>query len=301
MDCLLPRLSLCAGEGTQTLDARELLVDNLDVVERAIRFAARRYRLDPSDAEEFEGIVKLRLVENDYAVLRAFERRSSFRTFISIVVQRMALDFRIHAWGKWRPSAEAKRLGDLAVDLDELLNRDGRTLEEAVQLLAAKHDGVSPASLATLAAKLPKHSPRPRSISLDDAVGEMPVQAPSADHAVIADERRHASHELSRLLAAIMEGLPDEDRLILQLHFEGGMTVAQIARALAFDQKLTYRRIDRNKREIKRALERAGFEPGEVLDLIGREEVFLHFDIGNRVSGPSMRSDERTGPHTEES
>lgn len=290
----------CSEKGVPALEARELLIDNLDVVERAISFAAHRHRLDPSDAEEFSAIVKLRLVENDYAVLRAFEGRSSFRTFMSVVVQRMALDYRRKAWGKWRASAEAKRLGELAVDLEEQLYRDGRTIEEAAVLLATKHQDVSPASLQALAAKLPEPSLRRRYIPLDDAVGETLAQPADADEPLLADERRRASQELSQLLAAIMARQPDEDRLILQLRFEGGMTVAEIARAFSLDQKLTYRRIERNMREIRRELERAGITPEDVFDLIGHDEVFVHFDIGNRAPRPSMPSDERTGPHTEE-
>lgn len=184
-------------EGAQVLEARELLVDNLEVIERAIRFAAHRHRLTPSDAEEFSAVVKLGLAENDYAELRRFDGRSSFRTFISIVVQRMARDY-------------------------------------------------------------------------------------CASRGSPAGQPRHAPDEFSPLLAAILSRLPDQDRLILQLRFEGGMTVAQIARALALDQKLTSRRIEQYMREISRELERAGITSG------------------NRLSRPSMSVDESSG-HTEES
>src|SRR5215212_3086060 len=123
----------------RALRADELLTSNLPLIERAIAFACRRNQLSPEDAEEFGSVVKLRLVENDYAVLRAHEGRSSMATFIGIVVQRMLLDFRIHAWGKWHASAEAKRLGDVALELEQLMHRDGRTLGEAFTILAAKH------------------------------------------------------------------------------------------------------------------------------------------------------------------
>src|SRR5205085_8638364 len=92
------------------MDARALLEANLDLIERVIRFTARRQRLDETDAEDFASIVKLKLIENDYAVIRKFEGRSNFSTFITVVVQRMLLDYRIHYWGKWHASAEAKRL-----------------------------------------------------------------------------------------------------------------------------------------------------------------------------------------------
>jgi len=289
-------------EGSSVLDPRDLLVDNLDVVERAIGYAARRQRFDPSDAEEFSGVVQLRLVENDYAILRAYEGRSSLETYIGAVVVRMALDYSDHLWGKWHPSAEAKRLGALAVDLERLRHRDGRTLEEAVPLLQTKHDGVSPASLQALEAKLPARPPRRRNVSLADDAEETiarPADA-DADESILAEERHRKSQELSRLISEIMGRLPAEDRLILQLRFEGGMPVVEIARAFKLDQKHTYRRIERNLWAIKGELEGAGFPWSDVADLIGRNEIFVHFDIGNQNARPSMPGDESTGLHTEE-
>lgn len=206
----------------------------------------------------------------------------------------MALDFRIHEWGKWHASAEAKRLGPLAVALEQLLYRDGRTLGEAVTLLQPKHEGVSHASLQALAEKLSPRAPRPHNIPLPD---DCPIAQPADVHEpLLAEERRRASRELSQVVSAAMTRLPAEDRSILQLRFEGGMTVAQIARAFALDQKLTYRRIERNMREIRRELERAGFTSGDVADLIGHNEAFLHFDIGNQDPRPSMPDDESSGP-----
>jgi DNA-directed RNA polymerase specialized sigma24 family protein len=137
------------------LDARELLTSNLAVIERAVGFASRRYRLDPNDAEELAAIVNVKLIDNDYAVLRAYEERSSFATYISVVVQRLALDYCIHVWGKWHASAEARRLGPLAIELDQLLHRDSRTIDEALVILAQKHDGISRQSLQEIAARLP--------------------------------------------------------------------------------------------------------------------------------------------------
>src|SRR5258705_10650787 len=111
------------------------------LIERAVAFACRRNRLDPNDAEEFAAIVNLKLVENDCAILRAYEARSGFATFISVVVQRMALDYRIHVWGKWHTTVGAKRLGPLAVELERLLHRDGRTLDDALVILVGKDRG----------------------------------------------------------------------------------------------------------------------------------------------------------------
>jgi RNA polymerase sigma factor (sigma-70 family) len=274
------------------------LTTNLALVERAVAFACRRYRLDTDDAEEFASVVKLRLVDDDYAILRAYEARCAFSTYISVVVQRMALDYRIHAWGKWHPSAEAKRLGDLAVELEKLLHRDKRSLDEAIAVLAGRYEGVNRESLAELADRMPRRAPRPRDVALDEAES-VPSRGQETDEPLYAQERRRAGERLSSLMSAVMQALPEDDRLILQLRFEGGMTVAQIARSLRLDQKLLYRRLERRMRDIREELERAGVAPGEVLDLIGRDDAELDFDLGKPAVRPSMSGDERAATESE--
>jgi len=271
------------------------------VIERAIRFASRRYRLDFSDEEELAATVKLRLVENDYAVLRAYEERSSFSTYISIVVQRMALDYRNRTWGKWRASAEAKRLGPEAIELEQLLHRDGHSLEEAVTVVAANHEGATREAVQELAGRLPARPARPRAVALDEAGPAVASSPPDADEPILASERRDASERLSAIMSAVIARLPDDDRLILQLRFEGGMTPAQVARSLGLDQKLIYRRIERNMREMKRELERSGIALRDVLDLIGRDEVLVRFDLGKRKSRPSIDGKETAMASREES
>ena len=280
------------------LEARELLTSNLALIERVVSFACRRNRLSPDDAEEFAAIVKLRLVDNDYAILRAYEERSSFATYINIVVQRMALDYRISNWGKWHSSAEAKRLGALAVDLEKLLLRDGRTLDDALAILGPKHEGVTRQSLADLAAKLPARAPRHRDVAIEDAE---PLAVASANHVeepLLATERRRSSQRVSSIVAEVLGRLSQEDRVILQLRFEGGVTVAQIARMLGIDQKLLYRRIETLMRELRRELERNGIAPDDALDLIGRDEPLLDFDFGNPNPRPSITTDGTTA-HSE--
>ena len=71
----------------------------------------------------------LKLIDDDYQILRGFRERSSLRTYLSTVVERLFLDYRIRQWGKWRPSAQARRAGALAVRLEALLHRDGVPFE----------------------------------------------------------------------------------------------------------------------------------------------------------------------------
>ncbi|HXH41880.1 MAG TPA: sigma-70 family RNA polymerase sigma factor [Thermoanaerobaculia bacterium] len=280
-------------------EAHELLTSNLAVIERAVSFASRRYRLDPNDAEEFASVVHLKFVENDYAILRAFEARSSFATYISIVIQRLALDYCIHVWGKWHASAEAKRLGSLAIELEQLLHRDGRTVDEALVILAPKHDGVTRESLQRIAGRLPERVPRHRDVGIEKAESVAVTRPSDVEEPLFANDRRRASESLSAIMSAVIARLPEDERLILQLRFEGGMTVPQIARSLGLDQRVTYRRIERRMRDIRTELERSGIAWRDVLDLIGRDEVLLQFDLGKQKPRPSIGADEKAPANTE--
>ena len=267
-------------------EARELLTSNLALVDRAIAFACRRCRFTPDDAEEFAATVKLKLVEDDYAILRAYEARSSFATFISIVVQRMALDYRTHAWGKWHDSAEAKRLGDTAIQLERLLHRDGRRFEDAAAILCARDETLTRHELAAIAARLPTRAPRHHEVQIE-AAESVSARSETEERLMTADRKR-LSERISAIVPDVIARLPDDDQLILQLRFEGELTVAQIARMLQIDQKLLYRRIEQRMRELRREIEKNGIDWRDVVDLIGHEESLLIFDIGNRNRRPSM-------------
>jgi RNA polymerase sigma factor (sigma-70 family) len=280
-------------------EAEALLTANLAVVERAIAFAVRRYRLDRTDAEEFASVVKLKLVDNDYAILDAFEARSSFATFLGVVVQRMALDFRNHAWGKWRASVEATNLGPEAVELEKLLHRDDRSLHEAAIIVAAKYP-LTRMEIEALAAKLPRRAPKRREVDIEEADGVAVTQPGAVEENVLNVDRRAASQRISSAMNELMVTLPEQDRLILQLRFEAGMTVADIARALQLEQKLTYRRIERNMRELRRELERRGIGAGEVYDVIGNDEVLVRFELGKSNRRPSLLNDEMAETNTKE-
>src|SRR4051812_31620451 len=140
----------------EVLEGRKLLEANFALVGRVVTFACRRYRFDLDDAEDFRSVVHMKLVENEFAILRSYASRSSLSTYLSIVIQHWALDYRIHEWGKWHASAEAKRLGAVAVELEQLLYRDGRSIEEAFPFLAVKHPGMTLDELRKLAARLPR-------------------------------------------------------------------------------------------------------------------------------------------------
>jgi RNA polymerase sigma factor for flagellar operon FliA len=230
-------------------------------------------------------VVRLRLCENDFAILRAWEGRSRLATYISIVVQRMALDYRIHEWGKWHPSAEAKRLGPMALELEQLLHRDGRTLDDALAILSSKHDATRE-SLQQLAAQLPPRAPKPRDVPLDELRSASPAE--NVEERALDGDRRRVAARVAAVLGAAIDRLPEDDRLLLKLRFQDGMSVANIARAMQIEQRFLYRRIETRMRQMKAALERDGIAWSDVMGLIGRDETSFALRFENQEARPSM-------------
>ena len=133
----------------------QLFLDALPIIESVTRELARRYRLSRDEQEEFGANVKLRFIDRDYAVLRRFEGRSSLATFLRTVITRQFLDERIKAWGRWRPSADAVRLGPTAVVLERMLERQHLPLDEAIEALLTRDPSLEEDMLRDLAALLP--------------------------------------------------------------------------------------------------------------------------------------------------
>lgn len=278
----------------------QLLIEYRPLIERVVAFVCRRYRFTPDEADEFRSRVNFKLVDDDGAVLRAFRGNSTMGTYLSSVIQHLAMDYCNHLWGKWRATAEAERLGPLAVALEQLLYRDGHTFDEALATLAAKHEGVTRASLHALAERIPPRVPRHREVALEEGEPFARAGIESVEERVVADERRRLAQRVSALVSEELAKLPDDDRLVLQLRFEQEMTVAQIARMLGREQKLLYRTIEKREREIGRTLERAGVRARDVLDLIGHGESFLAFCFGNRRPRPSKPGDEQVVAQSED-
>src|SRR5262245_22016454 len=86
--------------------------DQLALLNRVIKEATRSRRMSAEDAEDFAQWVQLRLLERAYDVFDRFTGKSSLRTYLTVVVRRMLLDWQNSEYGKWRPSAAAVRLGD---------------------------------------------------------------------------------------------------------------------------------------------------------------------------------------------
>lgn len=235
----------------------ELYVANADLIERTIASVCRRHHLFGADAEDLAGVVRLHLIEDNYAVLRRFEGRSSLTSFLVVVITRQFQDWRNARWGKWRPSAEAKRMGDTAVRLETLTVRDGMSLDEAHEVLRTHyHVRDSRSALEAMAERFPVRHKR---MFVDDSAMEM-MAAPSADAEALAlaSESAVAAQQASAALADVLRALPPQDRLILKMRFKDNQQVSEIAKALHLEAKPLYRRFDKLLQSLRTSLEEAG-------------------------------------------
>ncbi|HXA16925.1 MAG TPA: hypothetical protein VN380_08040 [Thermoanaerobaculia bacterium] len=160
------------------MDPREILEANLDVIDGSVAAACRRARRYGPDAEDFAASVHLAFIENDYAVLRRYQGRSAFSTYLTVVIERLMDDDRNRTMGRWRPSAEAMRLGPAALLLESLVRRDGRSLEEALPFVETVDPSLTREQIQTMLEQIPARSARARITHLDDVASELCPKRP---------------------------------------------------------------------------------------------------------------------------
>ena len=87
--------------------AERLLLEHLPWIERACAALARRHGLAGDEADDFLSWARMRLLEDDCAILRKFRSESQLTTYLTVVLNRLFQDYRVSQLGRWRPSAAA--------------------------------------------------------------------------------------------------------------------------------------------------------------------------------------------------
>lgn len=235
---------------------------NLPLIDRLIALIARRNALSASDAEEFAAWAHEKIIDGDYAVIRKFGGRSSLSTYLTTVLVNLFRDYRNARWGRWRPSAEAKRRGPVGIRLEELIYRDGHTMREAVQILRTLGAPLSEADLVRIATALPARRSH-NEVSIDSveatSVSVYPEAVRDADDQLVLEE----------LLHSLVASLPPEDAMIMRMRFWSEMSVADIARVLRVEQKPLYRRLECIQATLRAALESRGVDRMRAIEILG--------------------------------
>jgi RNA polymerase sigma factor (sigma-70 family) len=247
----------------------DLFLANLGLVDDVVRFIARCHRLTPTDAEEFASLAQLKLIENDYGVFRAFKGQSKLRTYLVAVLTHLFLDDRTARWGRWRPSAAAKRLGATALLLERLVYRDGLDHESAVEVVRTNHHAPeSVAALHAILAKLPQRTSRRPS---DEEPADPPDPSPGADEAVFASELAEDGGRVRAALERALAALDPRERLILRMRFEDGRTGKEIGAAVGEDEARIFRTIEKLTKRLRKSMESEGIDARAVAELLDHD------------------------------
>jgi RNA polymerase sigma factor (sigma-70 family) len=260
------------GQGTDpsvaesSVNDDDLYLSSLPVIDDITGQVCRRHRLSATDAEDFGSDVRAHFYDRHCEALRRFEGRSSLATYLTVAIQRLFLDYRNRTWGRWRPSAEAKRLGPTAMLLEQLIIRDGWNVQQAAELLRVNHGIAIDAQLSALCNGLTRRTVV-REVVSDLEVAEIESPAPGADFNVLRSEQDFLAQRVRFALTRARQTLNPEDQLILKMRFEDSVSVASIARAMHLDQKRLYRTIERLLARLGECLDAEGISRSDVRTL----------------------------------
>jgi RNA polymerase sigma factor (sigma-70 family) len=268
--------------------ANDPYTEHAEAIEAILAYTRRVNRLSPDAGDEFVSWARLKMIEEDQRVLRSFQARGTFKTFLITVVKRLFHDWRNHEWGRWRPSSLARRLGPIATELECLVLRDGIEYEQACEWLLSKGVAHSRRECDDTWAQLPRRAYRQSTV--DDALEMMPA-SPQHDEVTVEDQRLRAARA-SEALERSLPTLPPSDQMLIRWRYQDAFTVARIAKLLGVEQKPLYRRLEQILVSLRRAMADAGVPSEDVMDLFGNPLIefpaaFRDDERGNTKLGPS--------------
>lgn len=255
------------------MDYQRLLLDQLDLIRQIVRTVGKRRHLSTAEREDFASFVHLRLVEDDYAILRKFQGRSSLWTYLAAVIERLSLDFCTEKWGRWRPSAMAEKLGPVAVVMERLVNRDGHPVEEAIEIVRSQNDvTLNYTELRRIWEQLPV---RVRTSEVGEEVAEAITGNESSDAHIEDEERRKNIERLQRALETAFAEIAAQDRVLIALRFDQDLSMVEIAKLTGVSVPTLHRRLDKSVKQLRQALSHSGIDPRDAAGLIGHPSLAL--------------------------
>jgi RNA polymerase sigma factor (sigma-70 family) len=214
-----------------------------------------------------------KLAEDGHRRLLGFRAgdRSDFAGWLASVTRNLCIDRLRQRDGRRRLPAAIARLDPLARELFEEVYWRGSAPQEAFERLASRQPGLDPArvgqALDAIAAAL---SPRQLAeVLLGGRRAE--VATPTEALEQVADERDDPERDLLHRrelaeLAAAVEALPADDRLLLRLRFEQNLTLEAAGRGAGIDDpRRVHARLGRILRRLRQALGAPARTPGRRL------------------------------------
>lgn len=233
----------------------QLIEEKQPCVEQIVADLSRKHFLALAETDEFRHVVKRALKRHDFELLRAFDGRSTWETYLHTVLTREFFTFQAALWGDWRPSAAAMRLGSAAMLLEELVRRDHFDVRDAIEWIRTAHR-----------VDQPRYQLRELAVALGLAPAERP--ASRCDSRTQPAPRQIADPGLRAALNGAMALLSPDDRLILELRFRDRQPLTRIARMLKIDPRPLQRRIDSIKQVLRDSLVTRGVGLADVQEIL---------------------------------
>jgi RNA polymerase sigma factor for flagellar operon FliA len=244
----------------------------LPTIDEVVGRVCRRNRLNAVESDELRSDVRMHFIDKNYEVLRKFEGRSSLTTYVTVVIQRVLLERRNRMWGKWRPSADARRHGPTGILLERLVTRDGWTITQAVEMLRVNQSAEIDAALQAFCDRLAARGPSRQLVPEEDA-GQVASTGPLPDANVVRAEQDFLAKRVQSALDRARQSLQPIERLILKMRFEDRVPVVDIARALHLDQRRLYRTIETLLKTISTSMQADGVTKSDIATLFGGGDV----------------------------
>lgn len=257
------------------MDAAGYLEDHLSHVEAAIRAICIRHSIYGDEAEEFASTIKLKLIEDDYKRLRDFRGNSNLKTYLYAIINRLFIDELRSRKGRWRLSADAKRLGPAAEKLEELICRDNNSFDEACYTLLSipSYSSYSRDELYEIYLKLPKKKNRYLAEVYPECLSDISSTDPHPDEVLHNKRIEVIERSIEGLIRKILPSLNDEDRLILKMRFNNDLSISMIAETLKYKRGYIENRINNILTAFKEGILSNGININDAMEVIKHIEA----------------------------
>ncbi len=245
--------------------------ENIHIIDQAIKCICHRHNLSEEEGEEFAAEARYKLVENDYKIVREFKGKSTLKTYLVTVINRLFIDKKRAEHGRWRASEKAKQIGEVAVKLDELLHKDNYSLDEAYQILRINYKiKLSEEELDSIFHKIDKErTPRIKEESEEEIASAIPDPGLMPDEEVEKGRIEKAAERLFTLVDEISCTLSENDRLALRMKFQDDHSISDISQCLGISRNDIEKRMKGILHEFKkRIVASEGINLHDVMEII---------------------------------
>jgi len=255
------------------MDPEEFFNNNFELINAITVKVCRKYSFQPADLEDVQSYVCERLVRNDFRIIREEFSQHVSRSYLTVIIRNFVIDCMRSTQGQWRPSEKAKVLGKIAIEMEELLNRQQLSFGEACETILTRcsnRDEIPPTfeELGDIRDKL-KIKTRTKTVTPgDDFLETTEPTDPTAEEEYHLNELNILKENIDRIIEEIKEGFSAEDRLVFKLYFESNKTISSIARSLDRKRHQIERLIKRNLQDAKSKLLNAGITIDQIQDIL---------------------------------